>query len=67
MTINNLKPKEEQKEEPLVSKPKIELDKMNMIAIWLLNIHIFFFCARVKLKSNKEHTHIIYIYIYKIC
>ena len=43
MTINNLKPEEEQKEEPLVSKPKIELDKMNMIAIWLLNIHIFFF------------------------
>ena len=24
----------------------------------------FFFCARVKLKSSKEHTHIIYIYIY---
>ena len=66
MTINNLKPEEEQKEEPPASKPKIELDKMNMIAIWLLNIHIFF-CARVKLKSSKEHTHIIYIYIYIIC
>ena len=47
MTINNLKPEEEQKEEPPASKPpaskpKIELDKMNMIAIWLLNTHIFF-------------------------
>ena len=43
MTINNLKPKDEEKEEPIASKPKIKLDKMNTIPIRILNISIFSF------------------------
>ena len=43
MKINNLKPKDEEKEEPTVLKPKIKPDKMNTIAIRILNIRIFSF------------------------
>ena len=65
MTINNLKPEEEQNEPPM-SKPKLSLIKWTWLqyGFW---IHFFFSCARMKLKSKKEntHTHIhIYIYIY---
>ena len=43
MKINNLKPKDEEKEEPTVLKPKIKPDKMNTIPIRILNIRKFSF------------------------
>ena len=43
MTINNLKLEEEENKEPPASKPNIKPDKMNTIAIRILNIHIFSF------------------------
>lgn len=43
MKINNLKPGEKEKKEPPASKPNIKPDKMNTIAIRILNIPIFSF------------------------
>ena len=43
MAINNLKPKDEEKEEPTTSQPKIKHDKMNTIAIRILNIRIYIY------------------------